>query len=125
MWGQGAGGAQGVPGTVTPLRVCEEVYLGASVLYITQRGTLAGAGLRESVTWRGVHVPNGCTCARVCARGGVSAPEPVGCAGVWGSGRRPERCRPSVCAAGRPLKGWGKVTGGRRVGKLQEFLQGI
>lgn len=43
----------------------------------------------------------------------------------WGSGRRPERCRPSVCAAGRPLKGWGKVTGGPRVGKLQEFLQGI
>lgn len=56
----------------------------------SQRGTLAGARLRELVAWRGVCVLNGCTCARVCAWGGVSAPEPVGYAG---GRRRPERCR--------------------------------
>lgn len=42
----------------------------------------------------------------------MSELEPVG----W-VGKRPERCRPPVCAARRPWKGQGKVMGGQRVGK--------
>lgn len=73
MWGQGAGGAQGVPGTVTPLRVCEEVYLGASVLYITQGdacwGRAAGVGdLARGTCAEWVYV---CACVRPGRRVGA------------------------------------------------------
>lgn len=75
-----------MPGRVTHSRVRGGVYFGASALYITRVGTPALPGLRELVTWLRVCVLYGCTCAlcvcaRVCAWGGVSAPEPVGCAG--------------------------------------------
>lgn len=76
--------------------------------------------LRGFSVWRGLCVLNECKCAlfaraRVCAWGGVSAPEPVGCAG-W---KRPQRCRLPVCAARRPWKGQRKVTGGQSVGKSE------
>lgn len=117
-----------MPGRVTHSRVRGGVCFGASALYITGVGTPAPAGLRELVTWLRVCVLYGCTCAlcvcaRVCAWGGVSAPEPVGCAGGGGGGQR-GAARP-FCAARRPWKGQGKVTGGQRVGKSQEFLHTI
>lgn len=40
-------------------------------------------------------------------------------------GRRSERCGPPVCAARRPWKGQGKVTGSQGGGKSQELLNGI
>lgn len=68
-------------------RVRGGVYFGASALYITgvgdaYFGRAAGVGnLAPGSCAEWVYVSTVCVRACVCAWGGVSAPEPVGCAG--------------------------------------------
>lgn len=95
-------------------RVRGGVYFGASALYITgvrdaYSGRVAGVGnLAPGSCAEWVYVSTVCVRACVCAWGGVSAPEPVGCAG-WEEEAR--EVPPAGLCSQETLEGTGKGNG--------------